>query len=218
MFDAVFFDLDGTLADTAPDLGGALNRVRAEENLPPLPINELRHVVSQGVRGLLRIGFGLTPDDDAYKAFYPRVLTHYEQGICNESKLFGGISELLAKLDTNKSPWGIVTNKHTRYTVPLVQALALDSRAVTVVSGDSAAKPKPAPDTLLHACKLANVNPERCWYVGDDLRDIQAARAAGMRSIAAMWGYLGDGDPPEQWQADALAYAPNDVVHLIGLE
>jgi N-acetyl-D-muramate 6-phosphate phosphatase len=216
--EAVFFDLDGTLADTAPDLGGALNRVRDEEGLPPVPLALLRPVVSQGVRGLLRVGFNLLPEDASYPALQERVLDHYAQDICHDTVLFAGIEELLDGLERRGLPWGIITNKRSLYTVPLVHALQLDTRAIAVVSGDTAGVPKPAPDPMLHACRVAGVNPEKCWYVGDDLRDIQAAHAANMRAIAAAWGYLGDGSPPEQWHADALAHNPTEIARIIGLD
>lgn len=217
MPEAIFFDLDGTLADTAPDLGGALNRVRAEEGLHALPLHQLRPVVSQGVRGLLRVGFGLQPEDTAYPALQERILTHYEQAICAETTLFPGISELLTLLDEQAMPWGIITNKRSRYTTPLVQALQLEQRAVAVVSGDTAGVPKPAPEPMLHACRVAGVVPENCWYVGDDLRDIQAAHAVNMRAIAAAYGYLGDGSPPELWHAEALVHSPSEIARVIGL-
>jgi N-acetyl-D-muramate 6-phosphate phosphatase len=217
MPEAVFFDLDGTLADTAPDLAGALNRVRSEDGLTSVPLHLLRPVVSQGVRGLLRVGFGLLPDDAAYPGLQERVLAHYEQNICRATVLFAGVPELLDALDAQKIPWGIITNKRSRYTDPLVRALHLDARAVAVVSGDTAGVPKPAPEPMLHACRAAGVNPENCWYVGDDLRDIQAAHAVNMRAIAAAWGYLGDGSPPEDWHAEALAHNPVEIARIIGL-
>lgn len=218
MVEAIFFDLDGTLADTAPDLGGALNRVRAEEGLSPLPLHQLRPVVSQGVRGLLRVGFSLHPEDSDYPALQERVLAHYEQAICAETTLFPGIGELLDRIEAQGMPWGIITNKRARYTEPLVRALQLNERAIAVVSGDTAGVPKPAPEPMLYACHAAGVKPENCWYVGDDLRDIQAAHAANMRAIAAAWGYLGDGSPPEQWYADALTHTPGEIARLIGLD
>jgi 2-phosphoglycolate phosphatase len=215
--EAVFFDLDGTLADTAPDLGGALNRVRAEEGLSAVPLAQLRPVVSQGVRGLLRVGFALQPEDAAYAELQTRVLAHYAVDICRDTTLFPGIAELLTLLEENDLPWGVITNKRSVYTDPLVDALQLSQRAVTVVSGDTAGKPKPAPEPMWHACQHAGVDPQKCWYVGDDLRDIQAAHAVNMRAIAAVWGYLGDGLPPEQWQADALAQQPGDIARIIGI-
>ncbi|MBX9849073.1 MAG: HAD-IA family hydrolase [Rhodocyclaceae bacterium] len=217
MPEAIFFDLDGTLADTAPDLGGALNRVRIEDGLAPVPLERLRPVISHGVRGLLRIGFGLHPEDAPYAALQERVLSHYEQAICIETTLFPGVAELLALLDDKGLPWGIITNKRSRYTTPLVEALSLAHRAVTVVSGDTAGVPKPAPEPMLFACKVAGVEPRNCWYVGDDLRDIQAAHAVSMPAIAAAYGYLGDGSPPELWNADALVQHPAEIARVIGL-
>lgn len=213
--EAVFFDLDGTLADTAPDLGGALNRVRIEEGLRALPLQELRPYVSQGVRGLVKIGFDLVPEDALYASLHKRVLDHYAAAICEESFLFAGIAELLDTLDAQGLPWGIITNKHARFTTPLVRALQLDRRAVVVVSGDTTAAPKPAADPMLHACAVAGVAPERCWYVGDDLRDIQAAHAANMRAIAAAYGYLGTGEPPHRWNADALVHQPQEILSVV---
>jgi phosphoglycolate phosphatase len=217
MLEAIFFDLDGTLADTAPDLGGALNRVRSEEGLPALPLEQLRPVVSQGVRGLLRVGFDLQPDDAAYPALQTRVLEHYEQAICVGTVLFPGMEELLVQLEARAIPWGIITNKRARYTEPLVRALQLEERAVAVVSGDTTAETKPSPLPMLYACEAAKVAPENCWYVGDDLRDIQAGHAANMRTIAAAYGYLGEGSPPELWQADALVHSPAEIWQLLGI-
>lgn len=213
--EAVFFDLDGTLADTAPDLGGALNRVRIEEGQDALPLVQLRPYVSQGVRGLLKAGFNLLPEDAPYPDLHKRVLEHYTAAVCVESHLFAGIRELLDALDAEGMPWGIITNKHARFTTPLVKALKLDVGAAIVVSGDTTAAPKPAPDPMLYACAKVGVNPERCWYVGDDLRDIQAAHAANMRAIAAAYGYLGTGDAPEMWRADALVSAPSEILEIV---
>lgn len=213
--EAVFFDLDGTLADTAPDLGGALNRVRQEEGLPALPLADLRPFVSQGVRGLVRAGFGLQPEDAAYSDLHQRVLAHYAAAVCVESRLFDGMDALLCTLEQAGIPWGIITNKHARFTLPVVAGLGLSQRACCVVSGDTTAAPKPAPDSLLHACALTGVSATQCWYVGDDLRDIQAAQAAGMRSIAAAYGYLGTGEPPAAWQANALVDSPSAILPIV---
>lgn len=213
--DAVFFDLDGTLADTAPDLAGALNRVRDEEGLNPLPPHMVRPVTSQGVRGLLRVGFGLVPGSDGYAELNARVLEHYAQNICTGTTLFPGMAPLLDALEARKIAWGVVTNKALRFTIPLMRALGLHQRAAAVVSGDSAPRAKPAPDPLLLAAALAKSDPQRCIYVGDDLRDIQAARAAGMFSVAVSYGYLGEDSPPETWNADALVSQPEAVLAII---
>ena len=211
---AVFFDLDGTLADTAPDLGGALNALRREQDLAPLAMDVLRPHVSAGTRGMLHAGYGLRPDDPAYPALAERFLMHYERRLCDGTRLFDGMPELLADLERRGIAWGIVTNKPKRFTLPLVDALGLAQRSAATISGDSAARPKPAPDTLLLAAELAGVAPADCFYVGDDLRDIQAARAAGMRSVAAAWGYLGDGPGISTWAADHVVDQPADITTL----
>lgn len=212
---AVFFDLDGTLADTAPDLGSALNALRAEEGLAALPLAHLRPYTSQGVRGLLRAGMDTLPEHPAYADFAERVLTHYQRDICKHTTLFAGMPELLAQLEARGLLWGIITNKHARFTHPLVKALAIDTRACCVVSGDTAARPKPAPDPLLHACQLTRLAAADCIYVGDDRRDIEAGRAAGMRTIAVRWGYLGVGDPIESWGADHIIEEPAEVLDCL---
>lgn len=215
-FDAVFFDLDGTLADTAPDLGGALNRVRAEEGFDPLELDCLRRVTSHGVRGLLRVGFALAPGDAAYADYSARVLAHYDRALCVDTCLFPGIAELLALIERRRLRWGIVTNKALRYTVPVMRGLALLDRASSVVGGDSAPRAKPAADPLLLAAAVAGVQPARCVYVGDDLRDVQAGRACGMTTVAVRYGYLGDGPPVDQWGADHIVDHPSEIARLLG--
>jgi len=215
MLGCVLFDLDGTLADTAPDLGGALNRVRVEEGLAPLPLAATRPVTSQGVRGLLRVGFDITPEDGRYPGLSERVLAHYAAHICEETRIFDGLEQVLHELESRGIRWGIVTNKHSRFTVPLVRALGYETRAACVVSGDSAARPKPHPDTLLHACGLVSLAPTDCVYVGDDERDVQAGRAAGMPTIVAAWGYLGQGTPPEAWGADSIVSTPDSLLDAL---
>lgn len=212
---AVFFDLDGTLADTAPDLGGALNRVRQEEGLPLVPLETLRPYTSQGVRGLLRAGMGIEPDHADYAALAERVLSHYQQNVCEQTTLFPGIADVLDELDARGIPWGVVTNKHSRFTAPLVAALDIARRAACVVSGDTAARPKPAPDPLLHACKACEVDSARCLYVGDDRRDVDAGHAASMRTIAVGWGYLGVDDPIDSWGADLIVSRPAEILDCL---
>lgn len=209
---AVLFDLDGTLADTAPDLGDALNRARADEGLPPAPLPQLRPYTSHGVRGLIRAGYGWTPEHPDYAALAERVLAHYSARICVDSRLFPGMEDLLQALESRGIAWGIVTNKHTRFTTPLVRAMQLDSRAASIVSGDTTPHAKPAPDPLLHAARECGVAPANCIYLGDDRRDITAARAAGMQAIAVTWGYHGSEDPIETWGADAIIDHPVKVM------
>jgi phosphoglycolate phosphatase len=212
---AVLFDLDGTFADTAPDLGRALNRLRAEHGLEPLPIGIMRARASSGARGLLKAGFDLTPESEGYDALRDRFLDFYEQELCVETRLFDGIPELLVKIRARKLPWGIVTNKGKRFTEPLLRHLAVDNLAACIVSGDSTPHIKPHPEPLLLAASLLKLPPADCIYIGDDLRDVQAARAAGMRFAAAGWGYLGDGADPRAWGADAVISHPSEVMKLI---
>lgn len=217
MAKAVFFDLDGTLADTAPDLGDALNRVLIEEGRQALDMAVLRPHVSAGSRGLLRAGFGLEPGDSRYGDLQRRLLAHYEARLCIGTRLFDGMAALLDTLDASGVAWGIVTNKPRRFTDPLAVLLGLDGRAAAIVSGDSTPTPKPSPAPLLLACATAGAEPEHCLYVGDDLRDMRAAKAAGLRAIAARWGYLGDGPAVEDWGADAIIDHPEQVLELLSL-
>ncbi len=159
MPEAVLFDLDGTLADTAPDLGAALNRVRQDYNLPPLPLDTLRPHTSQGGRGLLRVGMGVTPQDDSYAELYRRFIQHYEERLCHHTTLFPGMAELLAQLEQRRIPWGVVTNKSERLTHPLLQQMDLAHRCACIVCGDSTPNPKPAPDPLLLAAQLLGLPP-----------------------------------------------------------
>jgi len=211
----VLFDLDGTLADTAPDLGAALNRLLVEEGRAPLPSAATRPVTSQGVRGLLRVGLGIGPDNPDYPELAQRVLKHYAAAICQHTQLFDGMARVLTELEAQDIKWGIVTNKHMRFTEPLVEALGLARRAACVIGGDSATHPKPHPAPLIMACEHADVLPEDSIYVGDDLRDIQAGHAAGMRTIAAAWGYLGEGEAIHEWGADHIADTPAALLDVV---
>lgn len=212
---AVLFDLDGTLADTAPDLGRALNTLLSEHGREPVAHERLRIHTSSGARGMIGVGFGLTPASPEYEVLKDRFLALYAEALCVDTRLYPQMDALLATLEARRMPWGIVTNKATRFTEPLVRALALDARAACVVSGDTTPRAKPHPDPLLHAAKLIDVDPRACLYVGDDLRDVQAARSAGMSVLAVRYGYLGDGEPPEAWGADAVIDAPLELLaHL----
>ncbi len=211
---AVLFDLDGTLADTAPDLGAALNRMRVRRGQTPLPLAALRPLASAGARGMLAAGLGRTPADADYPALREEFLAEYASALDVGTRLFDGVPELLAGLHRLGLGWGIVTNKVMRFTGPVVAALRL-SHAGVVIAGDTTAHPKPHPAPLLAACERLAIDPTACVYVGDDLRDIQAARAAGMASVAAAWGYLGDGGDVAQWGADAIVERPGGVLEVL---
>lgn len=213
---AVLFDLDGTLADTAPDLGGALNRLLAELGRPTLPLELSRPLTSSGARGMLKAGLGLTPEHAEYEPLRVRFLELYEADLCRDTRLFDGIPALLEALDVGAVPWGIVTNKAERFTLPLLRALGLDARAACVVGGDTTPRAKPHPDPLLHAAASLGLAPAHCLYVGDDLRDIQAARAAGMPVLAAAYGYLGEDADPADWHADGIVAHPLEVLNHLG--
>lgn len=212
----VLFDLDGTLVDTAPDLTAALNRLRAERGLPPIPDQLLRSMASQGAAGLLRAGLDLDADHPDFETSRQRYLQLYAANLAERSHLFDGLPALLDLLAAQHRIWGIVTNKPGWLTVPLVSALALDRRAACVVAGDCTPTPKPHPAPALLACERAAVLPGDCVLVGDDRRDVEAGRAAGMATIAVGWGYHSDDDPPQEWGADAFAKDTNALQRLIG--
>lgn len=216
MIHAVLFDLDGTLADTAPDLAAALNRLLAERGRAPVPIEQTRPVTSSGARGMLRVGFGIDPQHADYEPLKARFLDLYGARVCIGTTLFAGIADLLTALEERAIAWGVVTNKAERFTLPLLEALELRARASCVVGGDTTTRAKPYPEPLLHAARAMSLEPERCLYVGDDLRDVQAARAAGMAVIAAGYGYLGDHGDPHAWGADAVIDHPLEVLNHLG--
>lgn len=209
---AVLFDLDGTLADTAPDLVAALNRLRSEHGRAALPLATVRPYASSGARGLLQIGFGLKPEDARFEPLRDAFLDHYEARVCVETRLFPGMIELLAAIEQRGIRWGVVTNKSSRFTPRIIAALGLEARAACVVCGDTTPHIKPHPASLLHAARQLALEPAQCCYVGDDLRDVQAALAAGMRAVAAEYGYLGTGSAPREWNAHAVIAHPMDLI------
>ena len=215
MLEAVLFDLDGTLADTAPDLGGAANFLLAEEGRPQRPLEQLRPYVSQGVRGLLKAAFSIDAQHPDYVRLSDRFLALYANRLCAETTLFDGIPDLLNTIESLNLGWGIVTNKRMRFTDPLVELLALSPRPRCVVSGDTTAEAKPSPLPIHHACTLLGVSSVRTLYVGDDQRDILAGRAAGCTTVAVRYGYLGDGGPIESWGADLIIDHPDELSALI---
>ncbi len=206
------FDLDGTLLDTAPDMGAALNLLRAEYNLPAMSQDRIRPQVSHGAMGLLKLGFGLEPQDTRFAEMRTRYLAIYQQHLVEETHLFHGMDTVLDKLEQQGLLWGIVTNKPGWLTEPLLEALKLRGRAACVVSGDSLARRKPHPDPLLHAAKLCGQAPEACVYVGDAQRDIEAAHAAGMLAVLALYGYLDEEERPAGWKADHMIKHPSELL------
>jgi len=209
---AMLFDLDGTLVDSAPDLAGAANDMRAARGLPAVPYERLRRMVGSGARGLVGEAFGAAPGDAGYDALRDEFLARYEARSTLETRVFDDMARVLDALDARALPWGIVTNKIERYTAAVVRDLGLAARARAIVCGDTTPHAKPHPAPLLEAARRIGVAPAACAYVGDDLRDVQAGRAAGMATIAAAWGYLGAGDGVEAWQADAVAQRPLDLL------
>jgi phosphoglycolate phosphatase len=210
MIRALLFDLDGTFADTAPDLGNALNRQRARRGLAPLPLASIRPHASAGARGI-------APGAADYEVMREELLALYEEALCEDTQLFAGIEGLLASLHARGVPWGIVTNKPARFTGPLLQALGITGRTPCIVSGDTCAHAKPHPAPLLHGARLLGIAPEHCAYVGDDERDMLASRAAGMYGVVARYGYLG-GRPHAEWDADTGIAAPEELLSLLERE
>jgi len=213
----VLFDLDGTLVDTAPDLGLAANLVREELGLAPLPLSDYRTSASGGARGLLKVALGMHPDHPDYAQRKERFLVHYRAHLSHSSCLFPGIAEMLDGLEHAGIRWGVVTNKMSTLSQPLMRDLGLARRSACLISGDSTPKPKPAPEPLLLAGKLLGVPPRECLYVGDDERDILAGRAAHMMTAAAGWGYLGDKPDPRSWLPDVIFESPGELSQLLEL-
>jgi 2-phosphoglycolate phosphatase len=213
---AVLFDLDGTLIDSAPDLAGACNELRANRGLPSLPYERLRRMVGSGARGMVGTAFGLVPGDDGYLALRDEFLARYEARMTRETRVFSDMEPVLAWLGRQPLPWGIVTNKATRFAAPLVESLGLAGTAAVLVCGDTVAHAKPHPAPLLEAARRLGLPPGGCIYVGDDRRDVEAGRAAAMGTIVAGWGYLGEGDAPAAWGADHLIERPGELIGLIG--
>ena len=210
---AVLFDLDGTLADTAPDLAAAVNYLRTQRGLEPAPYALLRPTASAGARGMIGAAFGLTPQDEGYDELRLQWFERYQAAMAVHSTLFGGVAELLDGIREAGMAWGIVTNKPARFTDPLIPQIGL-AHAGCIVSGDTTAHAKPHPAPLLEAAERLGLPPQQCWYVGDDLRDIQAGQAAGMPSIGCGWGYCGQVEPLS-WKADLVLDTPEQLLALM---
>ena len=211
---AVLFDLDGTFADTAPDLGRAVNMMRSARGLAPVALSETRRVTSLGARGLLGVGFGMTPDHADYASMRDEFLQIYENNLCCDTRLFPGIAELVDRLEAKELPWGIVTNKAERFALPLMRQLGYSNRASCIIGGDTTGHMKPHPAPLLAAAEILACSPSTCIYVGDDERDILAGKAAGMETVAVRFGYL-NGSDPDTWGADYVVNAPADILTVI---
>jgi phosphoglycolate phosphatase len=210
---AVLFDLDGTLADTAPDLAAAVNWLRTERGLEPTPYAILRPTASAGARGMIGAAFGLQPGDDGYEELRLAWFDRYQSAMAVHSSLFGGVTELLDGIGAAGVKWGIVTNKPARFTDPLIPQIGL-THAGCIVSGDTTGFSKPHPAPLLEGARRLGLAPEHCWYVGDDQRDVEAGRAAGMVTVACAWGYCGEIDPAT-WGADYLLDTPTDLLETL---
>ncbi|MES2241900.1 MAG: HAD-IA family hydrolase [Pseudomonadota bacterium] len=213
--EAVLFDLDGTLIDSAPDLGAAADKMRTDRGLAPLPLADYRPMAGAGARGMIGIAFGLTPDDDGFGDLKEEFFVNYEACMTERTYAFDGVAELIAQIDRSGLKWGVVTNKSARFTLPLTRRMPLFESAQTIISGDTTPHAKPHPAPLLEAARQLQLHPGRCVYVGDDERDIVAGRAAGMPTVAAAYGYLGAMTDTRGWKADATIVSPAALLNLL---
>lgn len=211
----VLFDLDGTLVDTAPDLGFTLNELRRRRGMAPLPESAYRPQASHGSQGLIRLGFGVGQDHPDFPGLRDEFLEVYSAHLTRDSPVFPGMGDVLSTLEAKGLSWGVVTNKPTRYTEPLLAHLGLTPRAACVVCGDTLAQSKPHPAPMLHACRLVGSEPGQCLYVGDAERDVAAANAAGMPALVALYGYLGEDDRPQTWGALGQIATPAGLLDWI---
>lgn len=216
-FDAVLFDLDGTLVDSAPDLAAAANELLALHSRAPLTYAALRPHAGSGARGMVGAAFHLAPGEAGYDDLRDHFLHLYAQRLLASTQIFDEVLPVLARIESIARPWAVVTNKAMALAAPLMEGLGLKARAAAVVAGDSTPHRKPHPAPLLHAAALLGVAPARCVYVGDDRRDMLAGRAAGMRTIAAGWGYLGLQEQPADWGADGIAETPSALLKWLEL-
>ncbi len=213
--EAVFFDLDGTLADTAPDFVRCLNLQRQLHDLPPLPAEQIRAVVSNGARALVQLGFDLAPEAPDFQERHSELLDLYRDNLAVETRLFPGMVDVLAWLEARTIPWGVVTNKPRSFTLPLMEGLGLLERCGSVVCPDDVSQRKPHPESLFMACKEVGAPAAGSVYVGDHLRDIEAGRAAGMRTVAARYGYIADPEEIPSWQADHIIDHAGELIRWL---
>jgi N-acetyl-D-muramate 6-phosphate phosphatase len=214
---AVLFDLDGTLLDSAPDLAGAANAMRTQRGLAALPLEQFRAHTGSGARGMLRVAFGVEPGHDNFDELKQQFFSEYQERLTELTRPFEGVDRLIDVLSGAGLLWGVVTNKGERFTGPLMRAMPLFATAATVISGDTTAHAKPHPAPLMEAARRMGLPPSECLYVGDDLRDIQAGRAAGMRTVAARYGYLGAGADVSRWEADQVISEPTELLKWLEL-
>ena len=212
---AVLFDLDGTLIDSAPDLGAAANKMRTDRGLTSLPLSHYRPMAGAGARGMIGVAFGLNISIAEFEVLKEEFFANYEAGMTQRTFAFEGVGELIEKITQAGLVWGVVTNKSERFTLPLTQAMSLFNTAQTIVSGDTTAHVKPHPAPLFEAARQISMSPERCVYVGDDHRDIVAGHAAGMSTVAAAYGYLGSIVDTSDWNADATIFSPAELLQLL---
>lgn len=212
---AVLFDLDGTLIDSAPDLGAAADKMRTDRGLPTFGLERYRPMAGSGARGMLGIAFGMTPDHADYDSMKEEFFVNYEHCMTQRTFAFGGVDALIQNLVARQLPWGVVTNKAARFTDPLIRDMPLFASAAVVISGDTTPHAKPHPEPLFEAARRLGIDPKRCVYVGDDHRDIVAGLAAGMRTVAATYGYLGMAADTSKWGAHAAIGTPNALLPLL---
>lgn len=215
--EAVLFDLDGTLLDSAPDLGFAANQLRMARGLPSFPLSAYRAFVGTGAKGMIKIALGVNPDADQFEQLKEEFFQAYEKCMGQHSVLFEGVPSLIQVLESRQIKWGIVTNKSERFTLPIVSNMHEFSGASAIVAGDTMPHSKPHPAPLLEAARRIKIMPERCIYVGDDERDMEAAHAAGMQSVAAAYGYLGVASSVGAWNPNAIINFPIELTQLLGL-
>ena len=212
---AVLFDLDGTLIDSAPDLGAAVDKMRVDRGMPSLPLLHYRPMAGAGARGMIGLAFGFTPEHPEYDALKEEFFCNYENCMTERTFAFEGVSQLIEALVSAKLPWGVVTNKSKRFAEPLTQAMPLFKTAAVVISGDTTPFAKPHPEPLFEAARRLGIEPTACVYVGDDERDIVAGHAAGMKTVAATYGYLGVQSDVQKWQAHANIQSPLELSKLL---
>ena len=212
---AVLFDLDGTLIDSAPDLAAAADAMRTARGLPSLPLAQYRPMAGAGARGLLGVAFGMTPEHVEYDVLREEFFCNYERSLTQRTQIFDGVPELLESFASQGVKWGVVTNKSERFTLPLTGSMALFATAGAIVSGDTTPHAKPHPAPLLEAARRMGVDASRCVYVGDDERDIVAGLAAGMATVAVTYGYLGQQADTTRWGANATINCVNELLQLL---